>query len=81
MIPVRLITVVNPRVGSKRIFKQIVAKVAELGLKRPVMLAWHENPNGSPYDLVCGQGRLEAYRRSDSARFPPSLLMLTPRTD
>lgn len=36
MIPIGLITVVNPRVRSKRIFKEIVANIAELGLKRPV---------------------------------------------
>ena len=56
MIPVGLVTVVNPRVRSKRIFKEIVANIAELGLKRPVTVARREHPQGPRYELVCGQG-------------------------
>jgi ParB family transcriptional regulator, chromosome partitioning protein len=70
MIPIGLITVVNPRVRSKRIFKEIVANIAELGLKRPVTVARREHPNGPRYELVCGQGRLEAYRALGQREIP-----------
>jgi ParB family transcriptional regulator, chromosome partitioning protein len=70
MIPIGLVTVVNPRVRSKRIFKEIVANIAELGLKRPVTVARREHPNGPRYELVCGQGRLEAYRALGQREIP-----------
>jgi ParB family chromosome partitioning protein len=70
VIPIGLVTVVNPRVRSKRIFKEIVANIAELGLKRPVTAARREHPNGPRYELVCGQGRLEAYRALGQREIP-----------
>ena len=70
MIPVGLVTVVNPRVRSTRIFKEIVANIAEIGLKRPVTVARREHPNGPRYELVCGQGRLEAYRALGQREIP-----------
>ncbi|MBZ0146109.1 MAG: ParB N-terminal domain-containing protein [Pseudorhodoplanes sp.] len=62
LIPMDRIVVVNPRVRNKRIFKEIVSNIAELGLKRPVTVAKRNSADGPHYDLVCGQGRLEAYR-------------------
>ena len=70
MIPIGLVTVVNPRVRSKRIFKENVANIAELGLKRPVTVARRGHPTGPRYELVCGQGRLEAYRALGQREIP-----------
>jgi ParB family chromosome partitioning protein len=70
VIPIGLVTVVNPRVRSKRIFEEIVANIAELGLKRPVMAARRAHPDGQRYELVCGQGRLEAYRALGQGEIP-----------
>ena len=61
LIPIDLITVTNPRVRNKRIFQEITANIAELGLKRPITVTRRNHPDGPHYDLVCGQGRLEAY--------------------
>ena len=36
MIPIDRITIVNPRLRSKKIFKGIVENIAEIGLKRPI---------------------------------------------
>jgi ParB family chromosome partitioning protein len=36
LIPIERITVINPRVRNKKIFKEIVENIAELGLKRPI---------------------------------------------
>ena len=58
-IPVDAITVLNPRSRNKRIFQELVTSIANLGLKKPITVA--ERPDGSGYDLVCGQGRLEAF--------------------
>ena len=62
MISIERITVINPRVRNKKIFKQITSNIAELGLKRPITVTRREDTDGPRYDLVCGQGRLEAYQ-------------------
>lgn len=60
-IPIDQITVVNPRSRGRAKFKQIVANIAKLGVKRPITLATRTPKDGVPrYDLVCGQGRLES---------------------
>lgn len=62
MIPVDRITIVNPRVRNKKTFKEIVDNIAQLGLKKPITVSRRIEAGGPFYDLVCGQGRLEAYR-------------------
>jgi len=62
MVSIDRITVINPRDRNKKIFKQITSNIAELGLKRPITVTRREDADGSHYDLVCGQGRLEAYQ-------------------
>jgi ParB family transcriptional regulator, chromosome partitioning protein len=62
MISIDRITVINPRVRNKKVFKQITSNIAELGLKRPITVTRREDTDGPRYDLVCGQGRLEAYQ-------------------
>lgn len=61
-IPIDRITVVNPRIRNKRVFKEIVANIGQLGLKKPITVTRREHADGPQFDLVCGQGRLEAYR-------------------
>jgi ParB family transcriptional regulator, chromosome partitioning protein len=59
MVPVDDITVLNPRVRNKRIFQELVNSIAHLGLKKPITVS--QRPGKPRYDLVCGQGRLEAF--------------------
>jgi ParB family chromosome partitioning protein len=62
MIPVEQITVLNPRERGKKKFAQIAENISKLGLKKPITVTHVSGTNGdSRYDLVCGQGRLEAY--------------------
>ena len=62
MIPVRLIVVFNPRERGRSKFDQIRSNIAAIGLKKPVTVTTGEVRNGEQYyNLVCGQGRLEAY--------------------
>jgi ParB family transcriptional regulator, chromosome partitioning protein len=58
-IPVDLVTVLNPRVRNKRVFQELVDSIAHLGLKKPITVS--KRPGRTRYDLVCGQGRLEAF--------------------
>jgi ParB family chromosome partitioning protein len=70
LIPIERIALVSPRVRNRKIFKEIVANIAEIGLKRPITVARRTGQEGHRYDLVCGQGRLEAYRTLGQKEIP-----------
>jgi ParB family chromosome partitioning protein len=70
LIPIELIALVSPRVRNKKIFKEIISNIAEIGLKKPITVARRGGPDGERYDLVCGQGRLEAYRSLGQKEIP-----------
>jgi ParB family chromosome partitioning protein len=59
VIPVDAITVLNPRERNPRVFNELVTSIAHLGLKKPITVSQRQDQEG--YDLVCGQGRLEAF--------------------
>jgi ParB family chromosome partitioning protein len=70
MVPIDRITVVNPRLRNKKVFKGIVENIAEVGLKRPITVTSRQGEDGPLYDLVCGQGRLEAFRQLGQTEVP-----------
>ena len=70
LVPINLISVTNPRVRNKKTFKEIIASIAELGLKKPITVTYRESSEGPRYDLVCGQGRLEAYQALGQKEIP-----------
>jgi ParB family chromosome partitioning protein len=59
LVPIDRVTVLNPRARNKKVFQELVNSIKRLGLKKPITVA--ERPDRSGYDLVCGQGRLEAF--------------------
>lgn len=61
LVPIDRIKVLNPRVRNQRNFKEIVDNIAKVGLKKPITVTRRAEASGPFYDLVCGQGRLEAY--------------------
>jgi ParB family chromosome partitioning protein len=64
MIPVKKIRILNPRHRDKKKFEVIVESIKNLGLKKPIQVsrrASEEQGDGYEYDLVCGQGRIEAF--------------------
>jgi ParB/RepB/Spo0J family partition protein len=78
LIPIEQINVVNPRTRGKAKFKQIVDNIAQLGLKKPITVARRSAPLGSYlYDLVCGQGRLEACRSNGATSIPALVINAT----
>lgn len=70
LVPLEAITVTNPRVRNRRNFKEIVDNIAEIGLKRPITVTRRKTPDGDRFDLVCGQGRLEAYQALGQGAIP-----------
>lgn len=72
MVQVDAITVLNPRVRNKRVFQELVTSIAHLGLKKPITVS--QRPGRLRYDLVCGQGRLEAFIALGQAEIPAIVL-------
>ena len=70
LIPIDRITVINPRIRNRKSFKDIVENVGALGLKKPITVARRDASDGLRYDLVCGQGRLEAYQTLGETQIP-----------
>jgi len=62
MIPIERIRVLNPRPRDKKKFEQIIQSIKNLGLKKPIQVSLRSAEEGTEpgYDLVCGQGRMEA---------------------
>lgn len=63
MIPTHQIHVLNPRSRSRHQHLEIINNIKTIGLKRPITVSRKTHPEGvQEYDLVCGQGRLEAFQ-------------------
>lgn len=70
-IPISEIRLVNPRTRNKGRFQEIVASIGAVGLKRPITVSRRElEPDGTRYDLVCGQGRMEACQALGATAVP-----------
>ncbi len=74
-IPIASIRVINHRARNKARFREIVANIERIGLKRPITVS--PRTDGEGYDLVCGQGRLEAYQELGQIEVPAVVLDLS----
>jgi ParB family transcriptional regulator, chromosome partitioning protein len=63
MIPIDRIRILNPRHRDRKKFELIVQSIKNLGLKKPIQVSLRstQEAEGPGYDLVCGQGRIEAF--------------------
>ena len=63
MIPIDQIRILNPRHRDRNKFEAILQSIKNLGLKKPIQVSLRsaEEAEGIGYDLVCGQGRIEAF--------------------
>ncbi len=77
MIPISRITVLNPRARNKRQHREIVNNIETIGLKRPITVSKHDGPGGPRYDLVCGEGRLEAFQMLGQTEIPAVVIEAT----
>src|SRR5229473_276002 len=76
-VPLDKITVINPRARNRKVFEGIVKNIGQLGLKRPITVIRKTGTNGDAFDLVCGQGRLEAYRALGQTEIPALVVEAT----
>lgn len=77
MIPIEQIRVLNPRFRNKAKFKHIVTNIQSIGLKRPITVSASKLKDGKCYDLVCGQGRLEAYVALNQEEIPAIIVKVS----
>jgi len=71
MIPIDRIDVLNPRDRNKRVFEEIVGNIKTIGLKKPITVTPRTGDNRAErFLLVCGEGRLSAYRSLGEATIP-----------
>lgn len=74
LIPTERIRVLNPRVRNRRNFEEIVDNIAKVGLKRPITVSRRPETDPIEYDLVCGQGRLEAFIQLRQSEIPAIII-------
>jgi ParB family chromosome partitioning protein len=79
MILIAEIHILNPRQRDQRKFEVIVNSIKTLGLKMPitVSLRAETEPAGPKYDLVCGQGRMEAFIALGHHEIPAIVVEIT----
>lgn len=71
LILIEDIHILNPRVRNQIIAEEIRQNIRSVGLKRPITVAPRkDSKNGKKYDLVCGQGRIEAYIAAGVTEIP-----------
>jgi len=71
MIPTDRIHVLNPRTRNRQLHREIIDNIAAIGLKRPITVSRRISAGADyDYDLVCGQGRLEAFLSLGLAEIP-----------
>lgn len=74
LIPTDRIRILNPRVRNRRNFEEIVDNIARIGLKRPITVSERPGSDPAAYDLVCGQGRLEAFIELGQSAIPAIII-------
>lgn len=77
MLPINKIRVLNPRARNRAKFAEIVTNVSKVGLKKPITVCPRPG-SGGEYDLVCGQGRLEALANLGQTHVPALVVQATP---
>lgn len=70
MIPIDAVRVLNPRARNRRQHREIVDNIATIGLKRPITVSRRRSGDRVHYDLVCGEGRLDAFRMLGQQEIP-----------
>jgi ParB family transcriptional regulator, chromosome partitioning protein len=75
VIPIEKIRILNPRARNQRNFNEIVKSIAQVGLKRPITVSPRSSDTDTfEYDLVCGQGRIEAFVQLGQNEIPAMVI-------
>ena len=75
MIPVDRVDVLNPRERNGKVFEEIIGNIKTIGLKKPITVTPRKGPDGEErYLLVCGEGRLKAFKSLGEAKIPALII-------
>jgi ParB family chromosome partitioning protein len=79
MIPLDQIRILNPRHRDAKRFVMIVQSIKNQGLKKPIQVSERkaDEGDGPTYDLVCGQGRIEAFRALGYDEIPAVVVQIS----
>jgi len=82
LIPIELIRILNPRARDRKKFEKVLTSIRNLGLKKPIKVSNRIVKDGEEpgYDLVCGQGRIEAYQALGYTEIP-AVVVEVPKED
>ena len=71
LIPIDRIEVLNSRDRNIKVFEEIVDNIRQIGLKKPITVTERPGEDDEPnYLLVCGEGRLNAFRSLGETHIP-----------
>jgi ParB family transcriptional regulator, chromosome partitioning protein len=71
LVPIARIEVLNSRDRNMKVFEEIVESIQLIGLKKPITVAERACDDGQlKYLLVCGEGRLNAFRILGETHIP-----------
>jgi ParB/RepB/Spo0J family partition protein len=71
LVPIARIEVLNSRDRNMKVFEEIVESIQLIGLKKPITVAERAGEDGQlKYMLVCGEGRLNAFRILGETHIP-----------
>jgi ParB family chromosome partitioning protein len=71
LVPINRIEILNSRDRNMKVFEEIVDNIRAIGLKKPITVAERPGDDGDPrYVLVCGEGRLNAFRILGETHIP-----------
>ncbi|WP_212743431.1 ParB N-terminal domain-containing protein [Shimia litoralis] len=78
LVPIDRIEVLNSRDRNMKVFEEIVENIRSIGLKKPITVTEREGADGAPaYLLVCGEGRLNAFRLLGESHIPALVVNVT----
>jgi len=78
LIPIDRIEVLNSRDRNAEVFEEIVGNIKSIGLKKPITVTQREGLDGEPaYLLVCGEGRMNAFRLLGETHIPALVVEVT----
>jgi len=79
IIPIDRIRILNPRHRDRKKFEVIVQSIKNLGLKKPIQVSLRssQEEEGPEYDLICGQGRIEAFMALGHKEIPAVIVEIS----
>lgn len=79
LIPIDRIRIVNPRFRDKKKFAKVLDSIRNIGLKKPIQVSPRpaSTKEEGGYNLICGQGRIEAFQALGYPEIPAIVMKVS----